>query len=251
MHWTYKLRFVWIRIEVNERSSSSRATNKSLFNIKIQSLCPISYKDQIFQQLEVRLECFETCYWFHYPHTHHLLYNSVFVVFEWYMGLIMFVSLIPSNQVCVCFNLTIRVHCIELTNWGLCGSELRLMKDPLVLELTTKPIQYKDSIFMPYLIYKSTLSTSRSEIRVFWDLLLLLLSTNTTFALWNIFFFWMIWGFYYVCESNSLKSSVCVYFYLTIRVRCIELANWDLCGSELRLMKDPLVLEQPTKAYSI
>ena len=25
-----------------------------------------------------------------------------------------------------------------------------LMSDPLLLELTTKPIQYKDSIFMPY-----------------------------------------------------------------------------------------------------
>ena len=48
-----------------------------------------------------------------------------------------------------------------------------LMGDPQVLELTTKPIQYNDSIFMPYFIERSNLSTSTSEIRVFLNLLLI------------------------------------------------------------------------------
>ena len=54
-----------------------------------------------------------------------------------------------------------------------------LMGDPQVLELTTKPLQYKDSIFMPYFIYRSNISTSTNEIRVFLNLLLILLFTNT------------------------------------------------------------------------
>ena len=81
--------------------------------------------------------------------------------------------------VCVCFNLTIWVHCIDFRNCGLCVSYYRLIKHPLVFELTTKPIQYKDSIFMPYFIYRSNLLTSTSEILVFWNLLIILVSTNT------------------------------------------------------------------------
>ena len=38
----------------------------------------------------------------------------------------MFVSRIPLNQVCVYFNLIIRVHCIEYTNRGLCASPNRI-----------------------------------------------------------------------------------------------------------------------------
>ena len=42
-----------------------------------------------------------------------------------------------------------------------------LMGEPLVLELTTIAIQYKDSILIPYFMYKSNLSTSTSEFGYF------------------------------------------------------------------------------------
>ena len=41
-------------------------------------LCPISYKDQLFQQVQVRFRCVETCYWFYYPQTHNFFYNYFF-----------------------------------------------------------------------------------------------------------------------------------------------------------------------------
>ena len=42
-----------------------------------------------------------------------------------------------------------------------------LMGEPLVLELTTTAIQYKDSILIFYLMYRSNLSTSTSEFGYF------------------------------------------------------------------------------------
>ena len=42
-----------------------------------------------------------------------------------------------------------------------------LMGDPLDLEFTTTAIQYKDSILIPYFMYRSNLSTSTSEFGYF------------------------------------------------------------------------------------
>ena len=42
-----------------------------------------------------------------------------------------------------------------------------LMGEPLVLELTTTAIHYKDSILIPYFMYRSNLSTSTSEFGCF------------------------------------------------------------------------------------
>ena len=69
-----------------------------------------------------------------------------FIIF--YFFLMIWGCYYVKSGVCVYFNLTIQVRCIELADWGLCGYEKRLMKDPLVLELTTKPIQFKDLILL-------------------------------------------------------------------------------------------------------
>ena len=81
-----------------------------------------------------------------------------------------------------------------------------LIGEPLVLELTTTAIQYKDSILIPYFMYRSNLSTSTSEFGYFGTCYWFYYPKKKIITFIVLFFsYWMISGSYYVHEFNSLK----------------------------------------------